>query len=136
MLVDVHGGVMKLRIKGDSLRLRVSRSELARFLRGERIEETIHFSPEPEAKLTYSLENAAYDASTGVRYSAGHVTVLLSKDHVRTWSDSNQVGIYASVGIGSGNSLELVIEKDYACIDRSDEDNTDTFENPHAGVNC
>ena len=127
---------MKLRIKGDSLRLRVSRSELDRFLRGERIEDTIHFSSEPEAKLTYSLENAVYGASTGVRYSIGHVTVLLSKDHARTWSDNNQVGIYTSVGIGSENSLELVIEKDYACLDRSDEDNTDTFENPHAGALC
>jgi len=127
---------MKLRIKGDSLRLRVSRSELDRFLRGERIEDTIHFSSEPEAKLTYSLENAAHDASTGIRYSAGHVTVLLSKDHVGTWSGNDQVGIYTSVGIGSENSLQLVIEKDFACLDRSDEDNTDTFENPHAGAIC
>jgi hypothetical protein len=127
---------MKLRIKGDSLRLRVSRSELDRFLRGERIEDTIHFSSEPEAKLTYSLENAAYDASTGIRYSAGHVTVLLSKDHVGTWSGNDQVGIYTSVGIGSENSLQLVIEKDFACLDRNDEENTDTFENPHAGTIC
>lgn len=127
---------MKLRIKGDSLRLRVSRSELARFLRGERIEDTIHFSSQPEARLTYALENAANGASTGVRYNAGHVTVLLSKDHVRTWSDNDQVGIYTSVGIGSENPLELVIEKDFACLDRSDEDNTDTFENPHSGAIC
>jgi hypothetical protein len=127
---------MKLRIQGDSLRLRVSRSEFDRFLRGERIEETTHFSSQPEAWLTYSLERAAGSDLTGVRYSTGHVAVLLSSDDVRTWSDSKEVGIYRSVEIGQQNSLELVIEKDYACLDRSDEDNTDTFENPHAGAVC
>ena len=127
---------MKLRIKGDSLRLRVSRTELERFLCGERVEETIHFSSDPDAKLTYSLEKASHGASTGVHYSPGQITVLLAKEEVGAWGDPNQVGIYTSVGIGSENSLELVVEKDFACLDRSDEDKTDTFENPHAGVIC
>src|SRR5271167_3695937 len=98
---------MKLRIKSDSLRLRVSRSELDRVLRGERVEDTIHFSSDPDAKLTYSLENASYGASTGVHYSPGQVTVLLAKDDVEAWGDPSQVGIYTSVGTGSENSLEL-----------------------------
>jgi len=127
---------MKLRIKGDSLRLRVSRSELGRILCGERVEDTIHFSSAPDAKLTYSLEKVSHGASTGVQYSPGQITVLLAKEDMGTWDDPSQVGIYTSVGIGSGNSLELVIEKDFACLDRSDEDNTDTFENPHAGAIC
>jgi len=127
---------MKLRIKGDSLRLRVSRSEHDRILCGERVEDTIHFSSDPDAKLTYSLEKASHGASTGVHYSTGQITVLLAKDDLGTWGDPSQVGIYTSVGIGSENSLELVIEKDYACLDRNDEDNADTFENPHAGAIC
>ena len=52
---------MKLRIKGNSLRLRVSRSEFTRFLSQSRIEETIHFGPGPEAKLTYGLESTHLD---------------------------------------------------------------------------
>lgn len=127
---------MKLRIKGDALRLRVSRSELDRFLRGERIEETIHFSSDLDAKLTYSLENAADGASTGVRYRPGQVVVMLAKDQVETWSEPSQVGIYTSLQIGPTVSLELVIEKDYACLDRDDRDNADTFDNPHAGTMC
>lgn len=127
---------MKLRIKGDSLRLRVSRSELDRILCGERVEDTVHFSSDPDAKLTYSLGSASLGASTGVLYSPGQVAILLAKDDMETWGDPSQVGIYTSVGIGSENSLELVIEKDFACLDRSDEDNTGTFENPHAAANC
>jgi hypothetical protein len=71
-----------------------------------------------------------------VHYSPGQVTVLLAKDDVETWGDPSQVGIYTSVENGSENSLELAIEKDFACLDRSDEDNLDTFENPHAGAIC
>jgi hypothetical protein len=127
---------MKLRIKGDSLRLRVSRSELDSFLQGEAIAATIHFSPEPDAALTYCLEPAAHGEPTRVHYGTGRIAVLLSEEDRRTWSETNQAGVYARLEIGRENPLELIVEKDYACLDRSDEDNTDTFENPLAGAVC
>ena len=49
---------MKLLIKGDSLRLRVTRSELARLLIGERIEDSIDFSSAPDVHLNYALRSA------------------------------------------------------------------------------
>ena len=127
---------MKLRIKGNSLRLRVSRSELERFLTGERIEETIHFSSEPGAKLTYALQSVPNGAGTGVRYSSQEITVLLSEGHVQEWSDINQIGVYTLVDIGPEGPLDLIVEKDFACLDRSDEENQDTFANPHANEIC
>ena len=127
---------MKLRIKGNSLRLRVSRSELARFLSGGRIEETIHFAAAPEARLTYALESALQDPAVTVRYRPQEVTVILSEDQARIWSKENEVGVYTSVDIGAAEPLEVIVEKDFACLDRSDEDNVDTFENPHVGTAC
>ncbi len=127
---------MKLRIKGDSLRLRVSRSELDSIIRGERIEDTILFSPDPDAALTYCLDHAAGDAPTGLRYSPGKVTVLLAARDVKVWSDPGQVGIYTAIAVGPTRSLELIIEEDFACLDRDDQGNADTFENPHAGAKC
>ena len=127
---------MKLRIKGNSLRLRVSRSELARFLSGGRIEETIHFAAAPEARLTYALESALQGSAVTVRYRPQEVTVILSEDQARIWSKENEVGVYTSVDIGAAESLEVIVEKDFACLDRSDEDNVDTFENPHIGAAC
>ena len=46
---------MKLRIKGNSLRLRISRSEVARLLEGDCLEETIHFAPEACCKVHLCL---------------------------------------------------------------------------------
>jgi hypothetical protein len=127
---------MKLRIKGNSLRLRVSRSELARFQAGDRIEETIHFTAAPEATLTYALESALKPSPVTVRYGPREVTVILSKDRARIWGAQSEVGVYTTLDMGPAGSLEVAVEKDFACLDRSDEDNSDTFSNPLAGATC
>jgi len=127
---------MKLRIKGNSLRLRVSRSELARFQAGGRIEETIHFTAAPEATLTYALESALKPSPVTVRYGSREVTVILSKDRASIWGEQCEVGVYTTLDMGPAGSLEVVVEKDFACLDRSDENNSDAFANPLAGATC
>jgi hypothetical protein len=127
---------MKLRIKGNSLRLRVSRSELARFQAGGRIEETIHFTAAPEATLTYALESALKPSPVTVRYGSREVTVILSKHRASIWGEQSEIGVYTTLDLGPAGSLEVAVEKDFACLDRSDEDNSDTFANPLAGAVC
>jgi len=127
---------MKLRISGNSLRLRVSRSELARFQARGRIEETIHFTAFPDAKLTYALESALQFSPVRVEYAFNEVTVVLSEDQVRIWADEGEVGVYATLEMGPAGSLDVIVEKDFACVDRSDEENSDNFPNPHAGAIC
>lgn len=127
---------MKLRIKGNSLRLRVSRSELARFLAGDRIEETMYFNRSTGARLTYALESPPAVTQVGVRYVAHEITVLLPEAQMRAWSGESQVGVYASIDIGNAETLEVAIEKDFACLDGSDEENLDTFANPQAARAC
>jgi hypothetical protein len=126
---------MKLRIKGNSLRFRVTQSELAALLDKGRIEETIHFSSEEQCKLTYALEHDSRIASAGFRYHPPEMTMVLPTQDVQVWGQTNQVGIYAAVDLGSG-SLDLIVEKDFACLDLSDAENIDTFPNPNAGSVC
>jgi hypothetical protein len=127
---------MKLRIKGNSLRFRVSRSEVARLLEGERLEETIHFAPEADAMFTYALQQDPTVTTPTVRYTHNRVTVLLPAGQARLWGETDQVGIAEDISLADRGSLALLIEKDFACLDRSDEDNQDTFENPNVGANC
>jgi hypothetical protein len=47
-----------------------------------------------------------------------------------------EVGIYATVNLGHTGSLDVMIEKDFACLDRSDAENVDTFTNPNAATVC
>jgi hypothetical protein len=127
---------MKLRIKGNSLRLRVSRSEIARLLAGDCLEETIHFVPEPSAKLTYALHKDPSVNEPTVQYAANRVMILISPDQANAWGMTNQVGIAEDISLGELGTLALLIEKDFACLDRSDEDNEDAFPNPNAGASC
>ncbi len=52
------------------------------------------------------------------------------------WGATDQVGIAEEISLGTLGLLSLLIEKDFASLDRSDEDNQDTFANPHAGATC
>jgi hypothetical protein len=127
---------MKLRIKGNSLRVRVSRSEIARLLTGDALEETVHFTPEARAKFTYALQQDRLLCRPTVQYTENRVAILIPADQVNTWGTTDQVGIAEDISLGNLWSLGLLIEKDFACLDRSDEDNQDTFPNPNAGTTC
>jgi hypothetical protein len=119
---------MKLRIKENSMRLRISPSDLKRLLTTGRIEEVIYFGPEPDAKLTYAVEQAASNGEITVRYRPQEVTVVLPTENIRKWAQGDEVGIYGAFNAGR-KQLDWAIEKDFACLDR-EEGNEDTFANP------
>jgi uncharacterized protein DUF7009 len=127
---------MKLRIKGNSLRVRVSRSEVTRLLAGDCLEETIYFAPETGAKFTYALRQEASLSKPTVQYTLNRVAILIPSDQANAWCVTDQVGIAENIALGHFGSLGLLIEKDFACLDRSEEDNEDTFQNPNAGAVC
>ena len=125
---------MKLRIKGDSLRLRITPSEMRTFLEKGRIAETIHFAASPDARFTYALEHGP-SAELNLRYERSEAAVVVPTAQARTWADGDGVGIYAAVPNGDVG-IEIAIEKDWACLDKSDSDNADTFPNPQQGATC
>src|SRR6266852_172496 len=125
---------MKLRIKGDSLRLRVSRSEVARLLAGDCLEETIHFTSEANAKFTCALQQDPLVSIPTVQYTGNRVAIVIPANQANAWGVTDQVGIAEDISLGNLGSLALLIEKDFACLDRREEENEDTFPNPNAGA--
>jgi hypothetical protein len=90
----------------------------------------------PIAQFTYSLEQDHSLSRPTVQYTENRVTILIPADQAYAWGTTDQVGIAEEISLGNLGSLGLLIEKDFACIDRSDEDNGDTFPNPKAGATC
>lgn len=127
---------MKLRINGNSLRLRLLRSEVVRLLAGDRLEETIHFTPEAAARFSYTLQLEPEVSMPTIQYSGNRVAVLIPDDVAIAWGTSDQVGIAEDINLGEFGALALLIEKDFACLDHSQEDNQDTFANPNAAKTC
>lgn len=126
---------MKLRIRGNTLRLRISRSEMVTLVEAGIIEDTIHFSMAPEASLTYALQHVASGPDIRVEYLPQRVELVLSTEAAKRWASNNEVGIYGTVETGAG-PLELLVEKDYACLDGDNPLDEDAFPNPNAGSVC
>lgn len=122
---------MKLRIQGNSLRLRVSPLEMARLLGAGRVEESIQFAPDDRAHLTYALEHANGGREIALRYRPGEIAVVLSTMRAHQWAESDEVGIAGGIDVANG-TLHLLVEKDFACLDRKGSDVEDTFPNPKA----
>ena len=121
---------MKLRIKGQSVRLRLLRSEVTDLLDKGLIEETIYLGSGDQSAFTYALAIDSGLRETEVRYEPSKMVIALPKAKAISWAETNQVGIYAVVGIERHENLDLIVEKDLARLDLSDADNLDPFPNP------
>jgi hypothetical protein len=119
---------MKFRIRGSSVRVRVTRSEAARLGAGERIEQTTRFSR--VASLRSSVEPTSRADAPIVEFVDSALRVLLSSEQLRAWANSDQVTIEARQDVGDQVSLQILVEKDFQCIHSQAEGNSDFFPNP------
>lgn len=71
-----------------------------------------------------------------VQYKKNRIVILLPADQAIAWGVTDQVGIADNIVLGKLGSLGLLIEKDFACLDRSEEDNEDAYPNPNASAVC
>lgn len=116
---------MKLRIRGNSIRLRLTRSEVDDFGANGKVEETVDFGS-GETKFKYVLE-AADTQNVSAEFAGDTIRVLVPNDRARDWVSSEQVGIESA----EGSSLRVLVEKDFACLqERAGESDDDAFPNP------
>lgn len=126
---------MKLRLRGQSLRLRLTRSEVAELADAGCVDETIQIGPNADASLVYRLQLSANHAQMTAVFQGRQITVLLPADAGRRWSLDDTVGLYREEPWG----LRLVVEKDFKCLEaRPHEDGSDAFERPGGvtGAGC
>lgn len=119
---------MKLRLQGDSLRLRLTQPEVARLAATGAVVDAVHVAP--GAALTYGLRAADVDALAAA-FDGATLTVLVPTAWVGPWADGDEVGFEGTVEAGDGRSLALLVEKDFACLHRR-ADEADAFPNPLA----
>ncbi len=118
---------MKIRIKGNSIRYRLTKSEVDTFCKTGHFEERTDFG---DTIFTYAL--CAKDGINGIdaQFKDHTMTLFLEKEKSKDWHQSNQVGFGHSVKKANGSMLALLIEKDFVCMDETVEDQTDNYPNP------
>jgi len=123
---------MKLRIYGDSIRLRLKVNEVSRIAAGESIVETTRL---PGSVLIYSLE-VSETAGFSATFSDGKLVVTLPKVDAEKWASSDEVSLLSEQPLAGAGTLSLLVEKDFTCLEpghhRDCMDDEDTFPHPSA----
>ena len=123
--------VMKLRIRGNSQRFRLTQGEVARLLAKDRVSESVNFSSATADMLTYSLEACEHATQPSAHFGNGEILVNVPTQLVESWANTNQVGIEYTQPLDEGRGLQIAIEKDFQCLQpRPGEDQSDNFPHP------
>jgi hypothetical protein len=126
---------MKLRILGNSLRLRLKRGEVDQVAAGKSIVEEIHF---PDAVLSYRLD-VTKTGDIQAKFENNSLVIRIPSTQVSAWATTDDVSLMAEQNLATGDKLTLLIEKDFACLEpghhRDCDDDEDTFPHPSAIAN-
>ncbi|RCH55892.1 hypothetical protein DJ568_03830 [Mucilaginibacter hurinus] len=114
---------MKLRIKGNDIRYRLTKTDVEEFAAKGTVKEVINFAGQP---LLYVLQETS-DEKLSVLYKNNTITLFMPVDLKNEWTHSDKVGYRDTHG-----DLNLLIEKDFKCLDDVEEDQSDNYPNPLA----
>ena len=120
---------MKIRIKGNSIRYRLTKTEVAQLGRTGQLEESTIFPG--GHRFHYRLERSAGLEELSVSFNEGTITLLIPGAMVDEWVNTDIVGFNQVIPLDNGDVLRLLIEKDFVCLDHTEEDQSDNYPNPN-----
>ena len=120
---------MKIRIKGNSIRIRLTQTEVKNFADIGYIEEATEFI---DNKLFYALAASPSVSELSAQMVDNKITLLVPENIAQNWITTDLVGFENKFDIGGGKKLFLLVEKDFVCLDNTFEDQSDMFPNPNA----
>ena len=122
---------MKLRIQGNSIRLRLTRSEIEAFQEYGSIADVMEL---PEgAPISYALEKCG-EQNLNVKRIGDSIRVGLPLDECEKWKSEDCIG-FTDQQMVSGRPLTITVEKDFKCTtptDCGEVNSEDLFDNPQA----
>jgi hypothetical protein len=123
---------MKLRIRGNAIRLRLKRGEVESLAAGERLVEETAF---PGSVFSYSLE-LSDNEDMMASFEGGQIEITMPREIIPEWADTDLVSLYTEQKLSGDGLLEILVEKDFTCLEpghhRNCEDDQDTYPHPSA----
>ncbi|MDX1471601.1 MAG: hypothetical protein R3213_08910 [Flavobacteriaceae bacterium] len=121
---------MKIRIKGNSIRFRLTQSEVAQLCQQRKIHETTDL---PSNTFTYGVEVIKGD-SLSADVNDNNIILKVPASHIEGWEKNQKVGFYHTFYTSNGKAVDLMLEKDFTCLDERGEDESDNYPNPKADL--
>lgn len=119
---------MKIRIKGNSVRLRLTKPEVEKLAVAGYLEERTSFG---NNIFTYAVQSKSQGHELSADFDGGKITVFIPEDLLKDWPGNGTVGFSGAVPVSHTETLSLLVEKDFKCLDNTTEDQTDQYENPN-----
>jgi len=122
---------MKLRLYRNSIRFRLSQSEVIELNEQGLLSESISFGINQEDQISYFLEQTP-EENIHSSFQNNQLKVYIPQALIHGWANNpEEVGIYAELSLAEKNTLKVIIEKDFKClVDRPGEEESDLYPNP------
>ncbi len=122
---------MKLRIRDNAIRLRLMRGEVDTLRNDGLVSAQTGF---PGGRtFSYVVESSPASVKPAAFFSDNVVTVRIPETTVLAWATSEQVSIEGEQVLDDGETLSLLVEKDFVCLaPREGEDESDMYAHPEA----
>lgn len=120
---------MKIRIKGNYVRYRLTRSEVEEFSKEGYLEEETEFL---SGKLVYALQARKGLKDLDIDMTGNRITLFFPDSEKESWYNSERVGYERLLTLPNGNKAGILLEKDFVCLDNVQEDQSDNYPNPNA----
>ena len=122
---------MKLRIRDNSVRLRLMRGEVDALQKQGLVSARTGFPGAREFR--YEVESSPASVTPAAFFSDNVLTVRLPESIVLAWATTEQVSIEGEQSLDDGDKLRILVEKDFACLaPREGEDESDMYPHPNA----
>ncbi len=123
---------MKIRIKDQSIRFRLTQSEVKTFKETGKINAQTHFS---QATFGYQLIRSKDLEKVQVSFQENIIKVQVPIAIATEWTDTNLVGFEENMKVDENKTLKILVEKDFQCLEqRPNEDESDNYPNPLSRV--
>lgn len=121
---------MKLRLKDNSVRIRITRTEVERFAVEKYIEAVTDFG---DAVLKYGMKWNEHVNELNATMTEQTIILQIPSQMASEFVSTDIVGFQHTVTLPGGRSLFILFEKDFKCLDGNLlEDESDNYENPSA----
>jgi hypothetical protein len=118
---------MKIRLKGNSLRIRLSKPEVTALANNRELEDYTSFGAN---SLAYRVRTTPQGDALSAFFDHNTITLLVPASLLNGWADNEIVGFDAHMPLPGNEQLYLLLEKDFKCIDRTSEDESFNYDHP------
>lgn len=112
---------MKIRIKGNSLRYRLTKSDIESLAKTGHLHEQTDFAG---SALVYAIKTGNAD-SLSTSFENNTITLFMPSAMIEELVNTDKVGFS-----DKNSTVQLLVEKDFTCLDNVDEDQSDNYPNP------